>query len=96
MINSEDQAKLEQFVKELKDLPSYKSEILFQVFAQGDVLSLIEVLRNDDGIVDSAELELLGWYLNVYLNKYKSEPGYCTEAINLIHKEARMAFLGQK
>jgi hypothetical protein len=96
MIPSEDQVKLEQFVKEVKELPHYKSEVLFKVFVQGDILSLIEILRDDDGIIDSSELKLLGWYLNVYLKKYQSDEDYGKEAVDLIYRDAKMAALGNK
>ena len=91
-ISSEDKAKLEQFVKELSDLAEPRSKLLsgyatnmiFDVFVHKKVDVLVNILRNDDGIVDAKELELLVWYINIYLPKSESNPAYPEAAVNVV------------
>ena len=57
-VPDEDKASLEQFVKELRDLPPERSAEVTDILRNGNIYALLDVLRDDDGVIDVAESKL--------------------------------------
>jgi len=83
MLTDDDIKKLEQLVKEAKELPNFNPGMLFELFFKDNPSILLDICRGDDGQIDFQESELINWYFNYFIHQVKSDPDSANEALDI-------------